>query len=75
MPRLDQPDQRGDLYVTVNAKIPPSLEKIRAGARLRSQAPHEPTSHEADIFVLLFLAVLFAAGIGAGLLLYWLIFG
>jgi curved DNA-binding protein len=74
-PQLHQPDQRGDLYVTVNAKIPPSLEKIRAGVRLRSQAPHEPTSHEDDIFVLLFLTVLFAAGIGAGLLLYWLIFG
>jgi curved DNA-binding protein len=68
MPRLFQPDQHGDLYVTVNAKIPPRLEKIR-----RSQAPHDPTCREDDIFALLFLVVVFVAGIGAGLLLWWLI--
>jgi curved DNA-binding protein len=72
MPRLGKPHQHGDLYVTVNAKIPPDLAKLLEKIR-RSQAPHDPTCREDDIFALLFLVVVFVAGIGVGFILYWLI--
>jgi DnaJ-class molecular chaperone len=72
MPRLRRSDQRGDLFVTVNAKIPPNLEKLLEKLR-RSQVPQAPTPQEDDIVGLVIIAVTFVAGIGAGLLLYWLI--
>jgi curved DNA-binding protein len=72
MPRLRRPDQRGDLLVTVNAKIPPNLQKLLEKLR-RSQAPHAPTPQEDVITGLVIIAVTFVAGIGAGLLLWWLI--
>jgi hypothetical protein len=69
MPHLHQPERRGDLYVTVNAKLPRELKKL-----LRELKPRTAqTSPEADRFAVVFLTVLFVAGIGAGLLLYWLI--
>jgi len=64
MPQLNAPDQRGDLYVTVTAKRPGERDKIQAG--------DATFSTQDDVMAVLFFTLLFLAGIGAGLLLYWL---
>jgi DnaJ-class molecular chaperone len=78
MPQLHQPDERGDLYVTVNAtlprggKIPDQQTSREEGKTTKQQTPQEDASGE-PVFIALLLTALFVAGIGAGLLLYWLI--
>jgi hypothetical protein len=74
MPRLRNPTQRGDLYVTINAKLPPDLEKIRAELNANRKPNASEWTADEIIGVLIILAVGLVAGIGAGLLLYWLIF-
>jgi curved DNA-binding protein len=78
MPHLHQPECRGDLYVTVNATLPrgvkitdqqTSREEVKT---TKQQTPQEDDSGEL-VFIAMLLTALFLAGIGAGLLLYWLI--
>jgi curved DNA-binding protein len=63
MPQLHQPECRGDLFVTVSAK------PLVAGKP--TSAATDQTGD--DSFAVVFFAVLFMAGLGAGLFLYWLI--
>jgi curved DNA-binding protein len=80
MPQLQQPDRRGDLYVTVAAAVP----EPRTPGQQRAASPREATRETArkpdasgwtadEIIGLVIFAVFFiVVGIGAGLLLYWL---
>jgi curved DNA-binding protein len=67
MPHLHQPDERGDLYVIVSAK-PLVVGKT-------TSVPNDSDWQTDEIIGLVIIAVFFVVvGIGAGLLLYWLIF-
>jgi curved DNA-binding protein len=78
MPQLHQPDHRGDLYVTVNAtlsrggNITDQQTAREAGKTTKQQTPQQDDSAEL-VFIAMLLTAFFVAGIGAGLLLYWLI--
>jgi DnaJ-class molecular chaperone len=85
MPHLHQPECRGDLYVTVNATLPrgvkitdqqTSREEVKTTKQQtpqeRQTSPQEDDSGEL-VFIAMLLTALFLAGIGTGLLLYWLI--
>jgi curved DNA-binding protein len=76
MPKLRKPEERGDLYVTVNMKLPARLSRKQYALlrHLGGEAVSAPAGHTSDDSIsLIVLAVIFLAGIGAGLLLYWLI--
>jgi DnaJ-class molecular chaperone len=65
MPQLGKPDHRGDLFVTVKARLP--------GEREADYGLTDTSWDRDDTFAMLFFAMLFLAGIGAGLFLFWLI--
>jgi curved DNA-binding protein len=65
MPDLHQPDERGDLFVTVNATLPP-------GVKITDQQTQQEDDSAELVFIAMLLTAFFLAGIGAGLLLYWL---
>jgi curved DNA-binding protein len=80
MPQLHQPDQRGDLYVTVEAAVQQprqtgqqGADNLREATRETTGTPNDATLRKDNIGVRVFLAALFEAGIGAALLLWWLI--
>jgi DnaJ-class molecular chaperone len=80
MPRLHQPECRGDLYVTVKAKLPRGVKITdQQTSREEVKPTNQQTAQEDDsgelIFIAMLLTAFFVAGIGAGLLLYWLFLG
>jgi DnaJ-class molecular chaperone len=77
MPQLGQPNQRGDLYVTVKMKLPAGLSR-KQYALLRllgweaSSAPNK-TEREDPLIGHIFLAAILLLGIGVGFIIYWLL--